>query len=375
MVGSAGMLEAGGLKIPTHGAAARLAAAAASATWVAVDGKPAGVILLADRIRPETPRAVRALRAAGVERLVMVSGDRAESAEAVAGLLGLDAVHADLTPAGKINIVKAERANGVTLMIGDGINDAPALAAADVGVAMGVRGAAAAAEAADAVLLVDRIDRVADGLRSARRARFIAVQSIAAGMGLSMLAMAVAAAGYLPPVFGALVQEAIDVAVILNALRVLAGDQRPAAMPASAGLPRVFEDHALLRALIERMRRVADRLQGTETVDADEMRRISNDLRGLLLPHQQAEERQVFPELAKRLGGRDPLGSMTRMHEEISHLTTLFAALVNGMRSDGASIGEARELRRLLYVLDALIALHLAAEEELLSQVEELPAR
>jgi iron-sulfur cluster repair protein YtfE (RIC family) len=145
-------------------------------------------------------------------------------------------------------------------------------------------------------------------------------------------------------------------------------------MPASAGLPRVFEDHALLRALIERMRRVADRLQDTETIDADEMRRISNELRGLLLPHQQAEERQMFPELARRLGGRDPLGSMTRMHEEISHLTTLFSALVDGMRSDGASIGEARELRRLLYVLDALIALHLAAEEELLSQVEEAPA-
>jgi hemerythrin HHE cation binding domain-containing protein len=145
-------------------------------------------------------------------------------------------------------------------------------------------------------------------------------------------------------------------------------------MPASAGLPRVFADHAQLRALIERMRRVADRLQEAEAIELDELRGISGDLRGLLLPHQQAEERQMFPELARRLGGRDPLGSMTRMHEEISHLTTLFAALVDGMQSDVASIGEARELRRLLYVLDALIALHLAAEEELLSQVEELPA-
>ena len=83
----------------------------------------------------------------------------------------------------------------------------------------------------------------------------------------------------------------------------------------------------------------------------------------------------MFPELARRLGGRDPLGSMTRMHEEISHLTMLFAALVDGMQTEVASTGEAREVRRLLYVLDALIALHLAAEEELLSQVEELPAR
>jgi heavy metal translocating P-type ATPase len=370
LVGSAALLEAAGLRLPTRGAAARLAAAAAAAAWVAVDGEVAGALLLADRIRPETPRAIRELRAAGVERLVMVSGDRAASAEAVGTVLGLDAVFADQTPADKIAVVKAERAGGVTLMIGDGINDAPALAAADVGVAMGVRGAAAAAEAADVVLLVDRIDRVATALSSARRARFIAVQSIAAGMGLSAVAMAAAAAGYLPPVFGALLQEAIDVAVILNALRVLGGDRRPAAMPASAGLPRVHDDHARLRELIERMRRAADRLHLADPIDAAELRRIRDDLRGLLLPHQQNEEKKVFPELARRLGGRDPLGSMTRMHEEISHLTGLFAALVDGMDTDLASAGEAREARRLLYVLDAVIALHLAAEEELLSQVE-----
>jgi heavy metal translocating P-type ATPase len=374
MLGSAGMLQTSGVQIPTQGAAPRLAAAAASVTWIAVDGEVAGVILLADRIRPETPRAIRELRAAGVRRLVMVSGDRKDSSDAVGDLLALDAVHGELTPAGKTEVVKAERVNGATLMIGDGINDAPALAAADVGIAMGARGAAAAAEAADAVLLVDRIDRVASAITAARRARFIAMQSIAAGMGLSMLAMGIAAAGYLAPVFGALAQEAIDIAVILNALRVLTGNRRPASMPASAELPRVVADHAELRALIERMRRVADRLQTTDGIDTAELRHISDELRSLLLPHQQAEERYVFPELARRLGGRDPLGSMTRMHEEISHLATLFAALVDGMQAEAASIGEAREVRRLLYVLDALIALHLAAEEELLSQVEELPA-
>ena len=375
MLGSAGMLQTSGVQIPSQGAAPRLAAAAASAAWIAVDGEVAGVILLADRIRPETPRAIRELRAAGVRRLVVVSGDRKQSADAIADLLALDAVHGELTPGGKTEVVKAEHANGTTLMIGDGINDAPALAAADIGIAMGARGAAAAAEAADAVLMVDRIDRVADAITAARRARYIALQSIAGGMGLSMLAMGFAAAGYLAPVLGALVQEAIDVAVILNALRVLAGDRRPAAMPASADLPRVFADHAELRALIERMRRVADRLQSTDAIDRTELQRISDELRHLLLPHQQAEERHMFPELARRLGGRDPLGSMTRMHEEISHLTMLFTALVDGVQTEVASTGEAREVRRLLYVLDALIALHLAAEEELLSQVEELPAR
>nr|WP_283949802.1 heavy metal translocating P-type ATPase [Limobrevibacterium gyesilva] len=374
-VGSAGLLEAVGLTLPATGAAARLAAAAASASWVAVDGTVAGVLLLADRIRPEAPRAIRDLRAAGITRLVMVTGDRAESAEAVGIALGLDAVHADLAPSDKIDVVKAERATGVTLMIGDGINDAPALAAADVGVAMGARGAAAAAEAADVVLLVDRIDRVAAAVAAARRARFIALQSIAVGMGLSALAMAVAAFGYLPPVYGALLQEAIDVAVILNALRVLRGGGRPAALPASAGVPRVLEDHVRLRDLVERMRRTADRLHAPDDMRTAELQQISDELRTLLLPHQLAEERRTFPELARRLGGRDPLGAMTRMHDEISHLSARFGALVDGMDPEAASAAEAREARRLLYVLDAVIALHLAAEEELLAEVEELPVR
>jgi soluble P-type ATPase/hemerythrin-like domain-containing protein len=351
-----------------------MAAAAASVAWVAFDGRVAGALLLADRIRPETPRALRALRAAGVTRLVMVSGDRPASAEAVAMALGLDAVHADLSPAGKIELVRGERAAAATVMVGDGINDAPALAAADVGVAMGARGAAAAAEAADVVLLVDRLDRVGEAINIAKRARSIALQSILAGIALSGAAMIVAALGYLPPVAGALLQEVIDVAVILNALRVLTGRSAPAPLSDRRAVDRVVEEHAQLRALLDRMRRAADRIDQRGEDPIAELRTINAELNALLLPHQLAEERAVFPELAHRLGGRDPLSSMARMHEEIAHLATRFTALVQGLLDAGTSSGEEREVRRLLYSLDAIISLHLATEEELLSQVEDLPA-
>jgi P-type E1-E2 ATPase len=137
--------------------------------------------------------------------------------------LGLDAVRADLTPDQKVLTVLSERKNGPVMMIGDGVNDAPALAAADLGVAMGARGAAASSEAADVVLLVDRLDRVLPAMAIARRSHAIALQSVVAGMGLSIAAMLAAAAGYLQPVQGALLQEVIDVAVIFNALRALRG--------------------------------------------------------------------------------------------------------------------------------------------------------
>ena len=176
-----------------------------------------------DPVRAETPRALRSLRLAGINRIVLLSGDRQDVANAVGSALGTDAVLSEHSPEQKVQAVLHERASAVTVMVGDGINDAPALAAADVGIAMGARGSTASSEAADAVIVVDRLDRVAEAILIARRARDIAVQSVIAGMGLSAFGMVLAAVGVLPPVAGAFFQEAIDVAVILNALRAIAG--------------------------------------------------------------------------------------------------------------------------------------------------------
>ena len=196
--------------------------AGAVAVAIAVDGEPSGVLILNDALRAGTAKLLGELRALGIERIVLATGDRGEVARFIAFGLPIDLVRADLTPDQKVLTVLSERKRGPVMMIGDGVNDAPALAAADIGVAMGAKGAAASAEAADVVLLVDHLDRVLPAIRIARRARAIALQSVAAGIGLSVAAMIAAAFGFLPPVEGALFQEIIDVAVIFNALRALA---------------------------------------------------------------------------------------------------------------------------------------------------------
>jgi heavy metal translocating P-type ATPase len=211
--------------VARHAATARLPLPVAEAgsviVAVAVAGQIAGYIVMADPVREEVAEMLTGLRREGVQRILLATGDRAAVAERIAGGLGLDGIHSGLTPDQKVLVVLTERKNGAVMMVGDGVNDAPALAAADVGVAMGARGAAASAETADVVLLVDRIERLRSGIEIARRSRRIAMESVVVGIGLSVLAMIAAAFGYLEPVEGALLQEAIDVTVILNALRAL----------------------------------------------------------------------------------------------------------------------------------------------------------
>ena len=197
--------------------------AGAAVVAVAVDGRVAGAFVLADDLRPGTDALLRRLRHLGIERIVLATGDRREVAEAIAAGLPIDAVRSELTPDQKVMVVVSERKNGPVMMAGDGVNDAPALAAADIGFAMGARGAAAAAEVADVVLLIDDLGRLVPAIEIAQRSRVIALQSVYAGIGLSIIGMIAAAFGYITPVRGALLQEAIDVAVILNALRALKG--------------------------------------------------------------------------------------------------------------------------------------------------------
>jgi P-type E1-E2 ATPase len=187
---------------------------------VAVDGQGAGLIEYADRLRPELAGFIPELRRLGVSRVVLLSGDDQANATAVGKAVGIDEAHGDLLPGAKVAYVQRLMKEGQrVLMVGDGTNDAPALSTATVGIALAAGGGGISAEAADAVILADDPTRVAEAIRISRRTLRLARQSIWAGLGLSSAAMVVASFGYIPPVVGALLQEAIDVAVILNALR------------------------------------------------------------------------------------------------------------------------------------------------------------
>jgi heavy metal translocating P-type ATPase len=201
-----------GLLAQTQGAELR--------AYVAVDGRGAGLIEYADRLRPELAGFIPELHRLGVSRIVLLSGDDQANATAVGRAVGIDEAHGDLLPGAKVAYVQRLMKEGQrVLMVGDGTNDAPALSTATVGIALASGGGGISTEAADAVILADDPTRVAEAMRISRRTLRLARQSIWAGLGLSGGAMIVASFGYIPPVAGAMLQEAIDVAVILNALR------------------------------------------------------------------------------------------------------------------------------------------------------------
>ncbi|HUL48857.1 MAG TPA: heavy metal translocating P-type ATPase [Gemmatimonadales bacterium] len=213
-VGSASFLEDQGFTLPAISDSRTMA-------FVGVDGRVAGTIEFADRLRHQVPSLLQRLAVLGVTETVMLTGDRESSAEAMAAQAGIRTVRANLLPGDKVAAIRElKRRFGGVVMVGDGINDAPALAAATVGVALGAHGTAISAEAADVVLLVDDIARVGDAVAISRDMRRIALQSIGAGLGLSFVLMLVASFGLITPAAGAVMQEALDAAVILNALRV-----------------------------------------------------------------------------------------------------------------------------------------------------------
>ena len=190
------------------------------ATYIAIDNQLAGTITFKDQLRPGVSELMERLRAMGVQRTVMLTGDNQEHAQAIGKQAGIDQIEANLLPEDKVRLVKElMQKYAVVAMVGDGINDAPALATATVGVAMGAHGTGISAEAADIVLLVDDVTQVAYAVETGQRMLRIAKQSIYIGLGLSFGFMVLASIGLISPVVGALLQETVDVIVILNALR------------------------------------------------------------------------------------------------------------------------------------------------------------
>lgn len=343
--------------------------AASPLVLVTAAGRPVGVLHLEDPLRPDAARMLKTLRDAGIGRSVMVTGDRAEVAEAVGRLVGIDAVHSSCEPADKLVVVRDEQQVSSVIFVGDGVNDAPALAAADVGVAVAERGATAASEAADVVLTVERIDRLGEAMLIARRSRKIARQSVLAGMALSLLAMVAAALGYLPPAVGAVVQEVIDLAVIVNALRAMT--------PGRSRLPRFTApereqvraraaEHAPLRDLVEDVRDVAAQVAAAPRDEAlAAARTLQHRLVADLVPHEEKEERTMYPMLASRLADPGAIDLLSRGHAEIMTLVLRSGRLLE-LADNPPTSAQVRELSGTLFELHAVLRLHFAQEEEVL---------
>lgn len=338
---------------------------ACSGSFIEVDGALAGLLVFSDNLRRETPLTLRRLRNRGIERVVMLTGDRLETAEMIALSAGIDELRAGLTPEDKVRVVQEGCLRASTLMVGDGINDAPALAAAHVGVAMGASGATASAQAAGVVLLVDRLDRLVEALDIARRTRHIARQGVLVGMGMSLLAMVVAAFGYLPPLIGAIVQEGIDVVIIINALRALMPSRGLRQQLAGEHIDRLQDEHDQLCAVLSDLHKMANdfALRPLEQAQAD-LDELVNKLQTSLARHEHEDEKNLYPLLTRNMQGEDPLSALSHAHREIFRLIHVLARMSADFSADPATAC-ADEIQHQLIRLDTLVQLHFDQEEEL----------
>jgi magnesium-transporting ATPase (P-type) len=219
LAGKLSFLKDAGIRVPSTTKLGALADQ--TAIFVALDGVYIGAVTFSDVLRAETIETVRRLRHEFNLKTMMLTGDRKSVAERIAKDVGITNVQAECLPADKLNYLAIFRKKHVPLaFVGDGINDAPSLSAADVGIALGAKGSTAASESADVVIMLEDFSKVADSIHIGKRAVMIAKQSIFVGIGLSIGLMIFAGvSGLIKPVYGALLQELVDIIVILNALR------------------------------------------------------------------------------------------------------------------------------------------------------------
>ena len=215
LIGRFALLHDHGIKIPKEMNSRTFSQ---TATLVAIDGQLAGYITFTDNLRSDAAATLEQLRRYGAKHTLMVTGDNRAVAESIAEKLGITDIYAEALPGDKLRAIEALSDRPVAF-IGDGINDAPVLTLADVGIALGARGSTAASESADIVILRDSLALVARAAAIAHRSFRIATESIIIGIGLSIILMLVFATGKFPPLYGAIIQEFVDIIVIFNALR------------------------------------------------------------------------------------------------------------------------------------------------------------
>ncbi|MFO0781827.1 MAG: heavy metal translocating P-type ATPase [Candidatus Saccharimonadales bacterium] len=215
VVGRLAFLEERGIEKPTN---LKVGTTAKTTVYVAVNGEMIGAISLSDELREEAKSTIARLRDMGLKKILLITGDNSSAAKHVAKQLNLDEIHAEALPVDKLGVLDQTKDRPL-IFVGDGVNDAPILTAADVGVALGAKGSTAASESADMVIMVDSVGRVATAYEIAKRTFSIARQSILIGIALSVGLMILFATGKFSPLTGAILQEVVDVFVIFNALR------------------------------------------------------------------------------------------------------------------------------------------------------------